>query len=148
MAQTRDEAENGTAASGWFGLPRAVWLLGWVSLATDAATEAIYPLMPFFLTQVLGAGAVSIGVIEGAAEAVNSLLKLWAGRASDRMARKRPMVFAGYAISSLLRPLVAIAAHLESRVTVAIASRGRVGCPMATGQVRLSPDTRMFPWAA
>jgi hypothetical protein len=41
------------------GLPRGVWLLGWVSLATDAASEAIYPLLPFFLTQVLGAGAVA-----------------------------------------------------------------------------------------
>src|SRR5438874_1340258 len=44
-----------------FRLPYPVWLLGWVSLATDAATEAIYPLMPFFLTGVLGAGAVSLG---------------------------------------------------------------------------------------
>jgi len=42
-----------------FNLPRPVWLLGWVSLATDSATEAIYPLLPFFLTRVLGAGAVS-----------------------------------------------------------------------------------------
>ena len=54
------------------GLPRSVWLLGWVSLATDTATEAIYPLQPLFLTQVLGASAVSLGLIEGAAEAVNS----------------------------------------------------------------------------
>ena len=63
-----------------FELPRAVWLLGWVSLATDAATESVYPLIPYFLTTVLGAGAVSLGVIEGAAEAVNSLLKILSGR--------------------------------------------------------------------
>ena len=44
-------------------LPRAVWLLGWVSLATDAASEAIYPLLPFFLTRVLSAGAISIGIV-------------------------------------------------------------------------------------
>ncbi len=48
-----------------FKLPRAVWLLGWVSLATDSATEAIYPLLPFFLTRTLGAGAVSLGIVEG-----------------------------------------------------------------------------------
>ena len=47
-----------------FRLPRPVWLLGWVSLATDAATEAIYPLLPYFLTTVLGAGAVSLGIVE------------------------------------------------------------------------------------
>ena len=49
-------------------LPRAVWLLGFVSLATDSASEAIYPLLPFFLTRVLGAGALSLGLVEGAAE--------------------------------------------------------------------------------
>ena len=90
-------------------LPRAVWLLGWVSLATDAATEAVYPLLPFFLTTVLGAGAVSLGIVEGAADAVSSLLKLWSGRAADRRETKRPLVLAGYAISSLARPLIALA---------------------------------------
>src|SRR5256885_2385622 len=69
-----------------FRFPRAVWLLGWVSLATDSATEAIYPILPFFLTRVLGASAVSLGVVEGAAEAVNSVLKIWSGRAADRAA--------------------------------------------------------------
>ena len=89
-------------------LPRPVWLLGWVSLATDAATEAIYPIVPFFLTHVLGAGAVSLGVIEGAAEAVNSVLKIIAGRMADRSPRKRPLVLFGYTVSSLARPFIAV----------------------------------------
>src|SRR6478609_9676314 len=93
------------AADRLLAFPRPVWLLGWVSLATDSATEAIYPLLPFFLTQVLGAGAVSLGIVEGAAEAVNSLLKIWSGRAADRRATKRPLVLAGYSVSSLVRPL-------------------------------------------
>src|SRR5678815_3810092 len=91
-----------------FKFPRAVWLLGWVSLATDSATEAIYPLLPFFLTQVLGAGAVSLGVVEGAAEAANSILKIASGRMADRARSKRPLVLAGYSISSLVRPLIAV----------------------------------------
>jgi MFS family permease len=91
-----------------FGFPRAVWLLGWVSLATDSATEAIYPLLPYFLTHVLGAGAVSLGIVEGAAEATNSLLKIWSGRAADARRRRRPLVFLGYSISSLARPLIAL----------------------------------------
>lgn len=98
-----------TGADGLLNLPRAVWLLGWVSLATDSATEAVYPLLPFFLTTVLGAGAVSLGIVEGAADAVSSLLKLWSGRAADRRETKRPLVLAGYSISSLARPLIAIA---------------------------------------
>jgi len=92
-----------------FGLPRAVWLLGWVSLATDAASESIYPLLPFFLTTVLGAGAVSLGVIEGAAEAVNSLLKIVSGRRADRSRAKRPLVLLGYTVSSAAKPFIAIA---------------------------------------
>jgi MFS family permease len=87
--------------------PRAVWLLGWVSLATDSATEAIYPILPFFLTRVLGAGAVSLGIVEGAAEAANSILKIWSGHAADRAASKRPLVLFGYSVSSLARPLIA-----------------------------------------
>jgi len=90
-----------------FGLPRAVWLLGWVSLFTDASTEAVYPLLPYFLTNVLGAGAVSLGVIEGAAEAVNSLLKILSGRQSDTRT-KRPFVLLGYTVSSAAKPFIAI----------------------------------------
>src|SRR5438045_1505640 len=90
-------------------LPRPVWLFGWISLATDAATEAIYPLLPFFLTNVLGAGAVSLGLIEGAAEAVSSVLKIVSGRIADRAPAKRPLVLLGYGVSSLARPFIAIA---------------------------------------
>ncbi len=92
-----------------FAIPRPVWLLGWVSFATDAASEAIYPLLPFFLTQVLGAGAVSLGVVEGAAEAVSSVLKILSGRLADRSRTKRPLVLAGYILSSSVRPLIAVA---------------------------------------
>jgi len=89
-------------------LPRPVWVLGWVSLATDAATEAVYPLLPFFLTRVLRTSAVSLGIIEGAAEAANSLLKILAGRIADRSRTKRPLVLLGYAVSSFARPFIAV----------------------------------------
>ncbi len=96
-------------ASNLFKLPRAVWLLGWVSLATDAASEAIYPLLPVFLTQVLSASAVSLGIVEGAAEAANSFLKIISGRMADRSQSKRWLVLAGYGLSSGVRPFIAIA---------------------------------------
>jgi MFS family permease len=108
---------------GLFGLPRPVWLLGWVSLATDSASEAIYPLLPFFLTQVLGAGAVSLGIVEGAAEAANSILKIVSGRAADRTRLKRPLVLAGYTISSLVRPLIAIAQSWTHVFTIRLVDR-------------------------
>lgn len=86
-----------------------MWLLGWSSLFTDAATEMIYPLLPVYLSRVLGAGALSLGIVEGVAEAVNSALKIVSGRLSDRVRRRRPIVIAGYALSSLARPLIALA---------------------------------------
>jgi len=88
-------------------IPRPVWFLGWTSLFTDAATEMIYPLLPVYLSRVLGATAVSLGIIEGVAEGVNSLLKVISGYWSDRSSRRRPIVIAGYAISSISRPLIA-----------------------------------------
>jgi MFS family permease len=87
-----------------------VWLLGWSSLFTDAATEMIYPLLPVYLSRVLGAGALSLGIIEGVAEGVNSALKILSGYLSDHWARRRPIVIGGYALSSAARPLIALTA--------------------------------------
>jgi MFS family permease len=90
-------------------LPAGVWLLGTVSLLNDVASEAIYPLLPFFLTTVLGATAVSLGIIEGAAEAVSSVLKVISGRLSDRWRRRKPIVIVGYSLSGAARPFVSLA---------------------------------------
>lgn len=90
-----------------FGLSRPVWLLGWVSFFTDMATEMVYPLLPLFLTRVLGASAMSLGVIEGAAEGANSILKIISGRIADRTGQPKKLVLAGYGLSSAVRPLIA-----------------------------------------
>jgi MFS family permease len=89
-------------------IPRPVWFLGWTSFFTDAATEMIYPLLPVYLARVLGAGAASLGIIEGVAEGINSLLKVASGWLSDRRSRRRPLVIAGYALSGAARPLIAL----------------------------------------
>ena len=91
-----------------FGLSRPVWLLGWVSFFTDMASEMIYPLLPLFLTRVLGAGPMSLGVIEGVAEAANSLLKVVSGWLTDRWQRPKRLVLTGYGLSSAMRPLIAL----------------------------------------
>ena len=98
-----------TADKRLWSLPAGVWILGGVSLLNDMATESIYPLLPFFLTSVLGAGAVSLGIIEGAAEAVSSVLKIISGRLSDRWKRRKPIVVAGYGLSALARPFISLA---------------------------------------
>ena len=88
--------------------PRTVWLLGWASFFTDLASEAIYPLLPMFLSVVLGAGALALGLIEGVAEGANSLLKILSGHFSDRWRVRKPIVLGGYTLSSLVRPLMAL----------------------------------------
>ena len=91
-------------------LPRTVKVLGLVSLLTDASSEMIYPLLPAFLTGTLHAGAAFVGTMEGLAEATASLLKLLSGWLADRLPRRKPLVVAGYALSSVARPLMAVAA--------------------------------------
>jgi MFS family permease len=90
-------------------LPRDVYALGATSLLNDAASEMIYPLLPAFLTSVLGVGAATLGIIEGSADALSSLLKLVSGHLSDRGGRRKPLVVGGYVIAGLARPLVAFA---------------------------------------
>jgi MFS family permease len=90
-------------------LPLAIYVIGATSLLNDAASEMIYPLLPTFLTATLGASAVTLGLIEGSADTVSSVLKLLSGYLSDRVGRRKPLVVAGYLIASIARPLVAFA---------------------------------------
>lgn len=89
-------------------LPKAVVFLGFVSLFTDVSSEAIFPLLPVFLT-TLGASNAIIGLIEGAADLVANVLKYLTGLISDRRARLKPLIMIGYGVSTVIRPLVAFA---------------------------------------
>ncbi len=102
-------------------LPPTVVLLGLTSLLTDVGTEMIFPLLPVFLTETLKASPAYLGLVEGAADTVSSLLKLASGVAADLSLRRKPLVLAGYALASVARPFVAIASRpwhvLAVRVT-------------------------------
>ncbi|HRC86078.1 MAG TPA: MFS transporter, partial [Thermoanaerobaculia bacterium] len=82
-------------------MPRTVVALGVVSLFADLSSEMVYPLLPLFLSTVLGAGALALGLIEGVAESTASLVKLLSGRWSDRLARRKPLVVGGYSLAGL-----------------------------------------------
>src|SRR2546423_13757217 len=90
-------------------LPRQVKLFGWVSLLNDFASEMIYPLLPAFVTGVLGAGPQALGALDGAAEFAASVVKFAAGRLADRPARRGPLSVLGYAIAVLVRSIIAVA---------------------------------------
>lgn len=104
-------------------IPRNVLILGFVSFFTDVASEMVIPLLPIFLTSVLGATALAVGWIEGLADATASLLKLLSGRWSDRLGRRRPLVIAGYTLSSLVRPFIALAASAWHVLFVRVVDR-------------------------
>lgn len=104
-------------------LPRVVKSLGWVSLFTDVATEMVYPLLPAFLKSI-GAGAEALGLMEGTAESVSALVKWLSGRSSDTRARK-PFVVIGYALATVVRPLLAIATSAWH--VIAIRTTDRIG---------------------
>jgi MFS family permease len=123
-------------------LPRPVRLLGWVSLLTDAATEAVYPLLPVFITQVLGGPPVALGIVEGAADATSSVLKIVSGRWSDRLGARKPIVLLGYSLSSLVRPFIAIAstwAHVFVLRVIDRVGKGLRGAPRDAMLASLAP---------
>jgi len=104
-----------------------VLILGLVSFFTDVSSEMIYPLLPTFLTTVLGAGPAFLGVIEGVAESTAALLKLVSGIWADRMRDRTKLVLAGYSLSSLSRPLVAAAQHPWVVLVIRFADRAGKG---------------------
>src|SRR6266480_2543908 len=89
-------------------LPRQVKLFGWVSLLNDFASEMIYPLLPAFVTGVLGGGAQALGALDGAAEFAAAVVKLGAGRLADRTSRRGPLIVLGYLIAVVVRPVIAV----------------------------------------
>ncbi|WP_333594416.1 MFS transporter, partial [Anaerospora hongkongensis] len=84
-------------------------LLGLVSLFTDISSEMIYPLVPLYLTAVLGASPAALGIIEGIAESLASLLKIGSGRMADRLDWRKPLAIAGYGLSGVAKVLFAVA---------------------------------------
>ncbi|MBI1909441.1 MAG: MFS transporter [Deltaproteobacteria bacterium] len=90
-------------------IPRTVLLLGLVSFFNDFSSEMVYPLLPVFLSSLLGAGLVALGLIEGVAEATASLLKVVSGLWTDAVKKRKPLIVSGYGLAGLVRPLIGIA---------------------------------------
>ncbi|HLF22551.1 MAG TPA: MFS transporter [Burkholderiales bacterium] len=99
-------------------------VVGFVSLLNDFASEMVVPLIPLLLATVLAAGPVALGLIEGAADAVSNLLKLWAGRRSDQSGhRRKPYVIAGYLLSNVVRPLIGFSGSWLTVLAIRVTDR-------------------------
>jgi len=94
---------------GLLGVKRNIFALGLVSFFTDLSTEMIYPLLPLFLTSVLGVNKAFIGLVEGLAESTASLFKVGSGWLSDRLGKRRSLVLLGYSLSTVAKPFLALA---------------------------------------
>jgi len=104
-------------------LPANVKILAAVSFLTDVASDMIYPLLPVFLSTVLGVSAAGLGVIEGVAESVSSLLRLPAGWYSDKIGRRKPLVVVGYALAAVARPLIGLTQGLGQVLAIRVTDR-------------------------
>ena len=90
-------------------IPRGIWVLGFVSLLMDISSEMIHSLLPLFMVTTLGASALTIGLVEGAAESTALIVKVFSGVLSDYLGRRKGLALFGYALGALTKPLFAIA---------------------------------------
>src|SRR5205085_6513003 len=104
-------------------LPKNVLALSFVSLLNDTSSEIIYPLLPAFLALSLGASPFAIGLIEGFAESVASLLKLVSGYLSDRFGTRKKLVLAGYSLAAITRPFLGFVTSWPQVLIVRVTDR-------------------------
>ena len=105
------------------GISRNVVVLGFVSLLTDLSGQLVFPLLPLYITTMLGAGPVAVGLVEGAAEASASLLKVVSGYWSDKINQRKPFVFFGYSLSALMKPILAFAGNWYAVLAIRVVDR-------------------------
>ena len=92
-----------------FTIPRGVWALGIVSLFMDISSEMIHALLPVFLVSVLGASVTVVGLLEGTAEAIASITKVFSGTVSDWLGKRKLLTVLGYGLAAATKPLFALA---------------------------------------
>ncbi len=110
MKSVAPPAAHGAAAAGRPRIPAAIWVLGFVSLLMDVSSELIHSLLPVFLVGALGASALALGLIEGAAEATALIVKVFSGVLSDFWGRRKLLAVLGYGLGAASKPLFALAA--------------------------------------
>jgi MFS family permease len=121
-------------------LPRNVIVLSWVSFFQDTASEMLYPVLPLFLTGALGAPVAVVGLIEGLAEAIASVMKIVSGRLADTRTR-RPLVALGYGLSSLAKPMMGLAQIWPFVLVARVIDRSGKGIRTSPRDALIADDT-------
>ncbi len=104
-------------------MPSGIWILGLVSLLMDISSEMIHSLLPLFMVTTLGAGTVAVGIVEGLAESLALVVKVFSGTLSDYLGRRKGLALFGYAVGALTKPLFAIAPDIETLLTARLLDR-------------------------
>ena len=111
------------AATGLAAIPRGIWVLGLVSLLMDVSSEMVHSLLPLFMVTTLGASALAVGLIEGAAEATALIVKVFSGVLSDWTRRRKGLALLGYGLGAATKPLFALAPGLGLVLTARLLDR-------------------------
>ena len=93
-------------------LPRGIWVLGLGSMFMDISSELVHSLLPIFMVTVLGASIITIGVIEGIAEATASITKVFSGAISDYLRKRKFLIVLGYSLGAITKPVFPLAATI------------------------------------
>jgi MFS family permease len=97
----------------WRALPAGIWALGFGSLFMDASSELIHSLLPVFMVSALGASMVTVGIIEGVAEATAAVMKVFSGTLSDYLGKRKFLMVLGYALAAFTKPIFPLATSLD-----------------------------------
>lgn len=123
-------------------IPRGVWALGFVSLFTDLGSEIVHSLLPLMLVGTLGASALMVGLIEGVAESLVLVTKVFSGYISDAVGKRKPLVVLGYGLAALTKPLFPLAGSIGMVLTARMLDRfgkGIRGAPRDALLAELAP---------
>lgn len=125
-------------------MPRGVWVLGFVSLLMDVSSEMIHSLLPMFMVTVLGTSAFTVGVIEGLAESLALIVKVFSGTLSDYLGKRKLLAVSGYGLGALSKPLFALASSTGMVVLARLLDRvgkGLRGAPRDALVADLTPPS-------
>jgi MFS family permease len=112
-----------SAAQAASRLPAGIWVLGFVSLLMDVSSELIHSLLPVFMVTVLGTSVLAVGLIEGAAEGIALIVKVFSGVLSDYLGKRKPLALLGYGLAAVSKPLFALAATTGVVLTARLLDR-------------------------
>ncbi len=123
-------------------IPSGIWVLGFVSLLMDISSEMIHSLLPLFMVTILGTSAMAVGLVEGLAESLALVVKVFSGTLSDYLGKRKGLALFGYTLGALTKPLFAVASSIDLVLTARLLDRvgkGVRGAPRDAMVADLAP---------